>query len=716
MFEEWVTDSPFIIPPRISFKVQGRDRLYIKFVAEELGLEGSYVPRTYIEQIQLKKLVDEVMALPDDSKTKLSIEDDLVSSSPKDVLYRASADRVAMRNKNFKSGLSHTYSTRGNNNLNLTRLAVNNRRMDQFTSRIEELNSKFTIRRVSNASHQNLALHAKACNDTATSLFVSGFGNGSLSGSLLPNSSSSSQLARDSPLMDEILLIKRGQVSFMDHTVHSLNSDSAVADTAGNIPSRASSSSRRRGPSRGSKPLPDGKKKKVEVNSWGQPIRGVNSYSTTVETLTRNHIPINYKKFTSVPDEFIHIVKRKLERVANFSIMRRMNDAWKRHKSRLNKKYIKGKDPTKAQSKKNTENCNKVNAPCTTGRTSMAIVRHNLVVERNARDEDVGRANVFIKAHTKADKTYQCPKIIEKLQENMNLYPDLSKIGYDDVLAKTLAKDKKGHMMAMGIVAYGIVADVSPDAYCHNKKLGDGYYKIEIFNVINEDALLFRQDSFTKTMGDVGVGDLESTISDEDEALFGNLFSEEISSTYSSTDPRTRIAFQRNELSKGFNLESWQVKFWFQNRHTQMKTQLERHENSILRQENDKLQAENMSIRDAMRTPICNNCGEPAMLGEISLEGQQLRVENVRIQDELNRVCTLAEKFLGMPVSSLATSISSHMPNSDLELAVGCNGLTGLSTVTTSLPLGNDYGGVLSPLSTRETVIINNLVLVEILM
>ncbi|KAF6154486.1 hypothetical protein GIB67_028378 [Kingdonia uniflora] len=156
---------------------------------------------------------------------------------------------------------------------------------------------------------------------------------------------------------------------------------------------------------------------------------------------------------------------------------------------------------------------------------------------------------------------------------------------------------------------------------------------------------------------------------------------------------------QRNELSKRLNLESRQVKFWFQNRRTQMKTQLERHENSILRQENDKLRAENMSIRDAMRTPICNNCGGPAMLGEISLEEQQLRVENVRLQDELNRVCTLAGKFLGRPVSSLATSISSHMPNSGLELAVGCNGLTGLSTVTTSLPLGNDYGGVSSPLS-----------------
>lgn len=43
------------------FKVQGKDRNYCKFVAEKLGLDGSYVSRTYIEQIQLEKLVNDVM-------------------------------------------------------------------------------------------------------------------------------------------------------------------------------------------------------------------------------------------------------------------------------------------------------------------------------------------------------------------------------------------------------------------------------------------------------------------------------------------------------------------------------------------------------------------------------------------------------------------------------------------------------------------------------
>uniref|UniRef100_A0A0E0K478 CYTH domain-containing protein n=1 Tax=Oryza punctata TaxID=4537 RepID=A0A0E0K478_ORYPU len=282
MFEEWVTDNPFIISPRITFEVsvrllgglmalgytiaailkrksrvfsdgkatvkidwleqlnrnyiqvQGRDRNHVKFVAEKLGLDGSYIPRTYIEQIQLEKLINDVMALPEDLKTKLSIDDELVSS-PKEALSRVSADK---RNKHLKSGLSHSYSTHGDKNIvKLSKLTETNRRfgsgrapeppainqgaitqlseqistlnerMDEFTSRVEELNCKFAIKK-SSASQQNLALPNETCNGSApTNLFVSHLGNGTL----IPHSSSSNQLLKESPMMDEINAISRGQ-------------------------------------------------------------------------------------------------------------------------------------------------------------------------------------------------------------------------------------------------------------------------------------------------------------------------------------------------------------------------------------------------------------------------------------------------------------------------------------------------------------------------
>lgn len=71
--------------------------------------------------------------------------------------------------------------------------------MDDFTTHIEELNAKLTKK--NSSSQQNMALPAEACNGSApTSFFISSLGNRSL----MPNSSSSSQLAKESPLMDEV--------------------------------------------------------------------------------------------------------------------------------------------------------------------------------------------------------------------------------------------------------------------------------------------------------------------------------------------------------------------------------------------------------------------------------------------------------------------------------------------------------------------------------
>ncbi|XP_071702174.1 inorganic pyrophosphatase TTM2-like isoform X1 [Rutidosis leptorrhynchoides] len=290
MFEEWVTDSPFVISPRITFEVsvrllgglmalgytiasilkrsshvfcddrvcvkidwleqirrhyvqvQGRDRISVRCVAEQLGLEGSYVPRTYVELMQLEKLVNEVTVLSDELKTKLSIDEEMLSS-PRDTLSLA-----ATRNPFFKSRMSHSYSTAQDQNLtsisgyiksprfddknteptdtaafqgaisHLTeQIFTLNDRMDEFTSRIDAQSSQ--ISRTFSGNQQN----SEASNGVAsTSYFNSTTPNGSFNGSRVHHSNSFTQLAKDSPLIEEISGIAQSQRKIM-HQLDSIS-------------------------------------------------------------------------------------------------------------------------------------------------------------------------------------------------------------------------------------------------------------------------------------------------------------------------------------------------------------------------------------------------------------------------------------------------------------------------------------------------------------
>ena len=133
--------------------------------------------------------------------------------------------------------------------------------------------------------------------------------------------------------------------------------------------------------------------------------------------------------------------------------------------------------------------------------------------------------------------------------------------------------------------------------------------------------------------------------------------------------------------------------------HFGLQTQLERHENVILKQENDKLRLENELLKQNMSDPICNSCGGPVVPGPVSYEQRQLRIENARLTDELGRVCALANKFLGRPLTSSANPIPPFCSNSKLDLAVGTNGYGNLGHTDNMLPTGLDNnGGIRMPL------------------
>ncbi|XP_062196181.1 homeobox-leucine zipper protein ROC1-like [Phragmites australis] len=162
---------------------------------------------------------------------------------------------------------------------------------------------------------------------------------------------------------------------------------------------------------------------------------------------------------------------------------------------------------------------------------------------------------------------------------------------------------------------------------------------------------------------------------------------------------------QRKELSRELGLEPLQVKFWFQNKRTQMKNQHERQENAQLRAENDKLRAENMRYKEALGTASCPSCGGPAALGEMSFDEHHLRLENARLRDEIDRISGIAAKHVGKPMVSfpvLSSPLAAAAARSPLDLA-GAYGVQPTGLVADHLfGVGAGAGELLRSVSTGQ--------------
>ncbi|KAG7532425.1 START domain [Arabidopsis thaliana x Arabidopsis arenosa] len=134
---------------------------------------------------------------------------------------------------------------------------------------------------------------------------------------------------------------------------------------------------------------------------------------------------------------------------------------------------------------------------------------------------------------------------------------------------------------------------------------------------------------------------------------------------------------QRKRLSDELGLKPRQVKFWFQNRRTQMKAQQDRNENVMLRAENDNLKSENCHLQAELRCLSCPSCGGPTVLGDIPFN--ELHIENCRLREELDRLCCIASRYTGRPMQPMPSSqplinpspmLPHHQPSLELDMSV----------------------------------------------
>ncbi|KAL5575171.1 hypothetical protein UlMin_016870 [Ulmus minor] len=134
---------------------------------------------------------------------------------------------------------------------------------------------------------------------------------------------------------------------------------------------------------------------------------------------------------------------------------------------------------------------------------------------------------------------------------------------------------------------------------------------------------------------------------------------------------------QRQQLSKQLGLAPRQVKFWFQNRRTQIKAIQERHENSLLKTEMERLRDDNKALREQINKSCCPNCGTATVTRDANMtsEEQQLRIENAKLKAEVEKLRATIKKYPPGGSSPSCSAGNDQENRSSLDFYTGIFGL-----------------------------------------
>ncbi|WOL07739.1 homeobox-leucine zipper protein ROC2-like [Canna indica] len=154
---------------------------------------------------------------------------------------------------------------------------------------------------------------------------------------------------------------------------------------------------------------------------------------------------------------------------------------------------------------------------------------------------------------------------------------------------------------------------------------------------------------------------------------------------------------QRKLLGLELGLEPLQVKFWFQNKRTQLKNHNEKEDNQRLKDENDQLISDNLRLKEALSSACCPNCGGPHSLGEITIDEQELQAQNARLRNEIERISAIVAEHANQQLMSFqmlppsaqaivgffgAQSHSCLIESNNVELFIPVNGESEIKKMT----------------------------------
>ncbi|XP_076933665.1 homeobox-leucine zipper protein ANTHOCYANINLESS 2-like [Bidens hawaiensis] len=125
---------------------------------------------------------------------------------------------------------------------------------------------------------------------------------------------------------------------------------------------------------------------------------------------------------------------------------------------------------------------------------------------------------------------------------------------------------------------------------------------------------------------------------------------------------------ERAAIGRKLGIDVKKVKFWFQNKRTQLKAQTERHENSTLRKQNKQMKLELLSLQEVAKNALCIRCDAQATIPNMPIcHDHNIEIENARLREELSRITNHFNQLMeqqSLDTSRLPNNITYHSETS----------------------------------------------------
>ncbi|KAF9602346.1 hypothetical protein IFM89_026684 [Coptis chinensis] len=231
----------------------------------------------------------------------------------------------------------------------------------------------------------------------------------------------------------------------------------------------------------GSNSLDDDQLNEDMTNRKGQPvtpIENVSEFGTILGYIARRDIPICYDDWRhinkAIKDKVIKTLGRQFvfeyEKTIDTDYTRqKLNEAWRNYKHKLYETFVEDEDPSlvkevaprnipledwhkfvdycntdkfKAMSERNKMNREQQIMPSSLGRTSIAIARNKLALEKGILESEITRADSYMLIHK--------PKETNSIKNHISEHPELQYDLSEDAIATVVGPDKRGRYRGLG--------------------------------------------------------------------------------------------------------------------------------------------------------------------------------------------------------------------------------------------------------------------------